>query len=279
MKCIFCENDSSTSKSVEHIVPESLGNKDIILPKGFVCDACNNYFASKVEKVLLEDPYFVSVRFRNEILTKKNKHVKHTMIFPGDAKATDVELQHTKDGIICSFNDEELYQSIVDGNCTKMIAPHLPEPEFPNANISRFLTKCALEYLVLMIAEDKKMDFIVDDSLQKQLDPIRKFARYNIGKWGYSQRLLYKEGSVWVNTEDDRIEPYQTLHEMCIFFRNYKKCENGQFYAETYFALVIMGVEYVICISDPDISGYHDWLKENNYKSPVERDFEHCLNK
>ena len=49
-KCIFCHKDVSISKSVEHIIPESLGNKSHVLPKGYVCDECNNYFARKVEK-------------------------------------------------------------------------------------------------------------------------------------------------------------------------------------------------------------------------------------
>lgn len=48
----FCHKDASWSTSVEHIVPESLGNKDICLPKGYVCDECNHYFAIKAEKEL-----------------------------------------------------------------------------------------------------------------------------------------------------------------------------------------------------------------------------------
>ena len=49
MRCLFCKQDSSNTKSVEHIIPESLGNKTLILPRGYVCDKCNNYFAIKVE--------------------------------------------------------------------------------------------------------------------------------------------------------------------------------------------------------------------------------------
>ena len=70
-KCIFCHKDVSISKSVEHIIPESLGNKSHVLPKGYVCDECNNYFARKVEKELLAMPYFISMRSRNNILSKK----------------------------------------------------------------------------------------------------------------------------------------------------------------------------------------------------------------
>ncbi len=32
MKCLFCKQSSADTKSVEHIVPESLGNTTFILP-------------------------------------------------------------------------------------------------------------------------------------------------------------------------------------------------------------------------------------------------------
>ena len=54
MQCIFCHKDTSLSKSVEHIIPESLGNKHHYLPQGYVCDQCNNYFSIKIEKELGE---------------------------------------------------------------------------------------------------------------------------------------------------------------------------------------------------------------------------------
>ena len=46
MRCLFCKQDSSSTKSVEHIIPESIGNKTLILPLGYVCDKCNNYFVN-----------------------------------------------------------------------------------------------------------------------------------------------------------------------------------------------------------------------------------------
>src|SRR5689334_5994204 len=71
MNCIFCKQDSSSSKSIEHIIPESLGNKSHTLPKGTVCDSCNNYFATKIEKELLSSGYYKSLRYRNGIPSKK----------------------------------------------------------------------------------------------------------------------------------------------------------------------------------------------------------------
>lgn len=65
MKCIFCKDSSDNSTSVEHIIPESLGNKDI-LPKGIVCDSCNNYFAvKKKSKLTMEDILTTSQQFSN----------------------------------------------------------------------------------------------------------------------------------------------------------------------------------------------------------------------
>ena len=56
MRCIFCKINSIDTISIEHVIPESLGNKEHVLPKGAVCDKCNNYFATKIEKELLENP-------------------------------------------------------------------------------------------------------------------------------------------------------------------------------------------------------------------------------
>lgn len=50
-KCIFCDKPV-TQSSIEHIVPESLGNKDYVLPVGTICKKCNNDFSRFEEKAL-----------------------------------------------------------------------------------------------------------------------------------------------------------------------------------------------------------------------------------
>lgn len=45
MACIFCPETEKFNK-VEHIIPESMGNKEYVLEKGVVCDDCNNRFSS-----------------------------------------------------------------------------------------------------------------------------------------------------------------------------------------------------------------------------------------
>lgn len=73
MRCIFCKQDSAASVSVEHIVPESLGNTDHVLPIGVVCDRCNQYFARKVERELLDSPMFRLLRSDMAVPNKRGR--------------------------------------------------------------------------------------------------------------------------------------------------------------------------------------------------------------
>src|SRR5262249_562875 len=52
-KCIYCLNTAGSFRSEEHIYPESLGNDEAILPKGFVCDTCNNGPLAFLDNALL----------------------------------------------------------------------------------------------------------------------------------------------------------------------------------------------------------------------------------
>ncbi|GHU97887.1 hypothetical protein FACS189483_05040 [Spirochaetia bacterium] len=116
MDCIFCQKPSDNSRGVEHIIPESLGNEDIILWRGAVCDLCNNYF-SHIEGELLEQPYFISLRHRNFIKTKKNHLVAQKYLFPNkNIGWVDTKLDFEYGGPAISFeqNKENGYKSPVD---------------------------------------------------------------------------------------------------------------------------------------------------------------------
>lgn len=273
--CIFCHEESSTSKSIEHIIPESLGNKHHFLPKGYVCDKCNNYFSIKIEKELLAQPYFVSLRFRNEILTKKGKLVKEKMIFPEAATMAEVTLQTTNTGILVSFDDDTLYNSIKNGATKTMIGPYIPEPTYPNMIMSRFLAKCAYEYFLYNMGKDN-YDLCVQELLGKENDilkNLREYARFGKGDyWQYSQRRIYSEGDIVLNQREDKF--YERLHEMKFFTKDYNKKLNNIVEAEIYYVMAISGIEYAICISDPDISEYQKWIEENKNFSPLRLDEE-----
>jgi hypothetical protein len=57
MSCIFCKNDSSSSVSIEHIIPESLGNTEYFLPAGIVYDVCEYY----IVVIIFGDEYVLNL--------------------------------------------------------------------------------------------------------------------------------------------------------------------------------------------------------------------------
>ena len=55
--CIFCFTDDG-DETVEHIIPQSLGNVHYILSKGKVCYRCNNGFARFENKVVSSNTFW-----------------------------------------------------------------------------------------------------------------------------------------------------------------------------------------------------------------------------
>lgn len=256
MRCIFCKKEAANSKSVEHIIPESLGNKDHILEKGVVCDKCNQYFARKVEKKVLETPYFTHVRHRNDIESKKRRIPKINGFMGGNVKLG-------RDRYGNSFIDvpnQKILDRITSGRIKSMIVPVIDAPEINDKNMSRFLAKIAIEMLALKFYPSEGWNEEIVDKLE--LDPLRHYARFGDKPkfWEYSQRKIYEESDRFFNPKVSD-EPYEVLHEVDIMF-----LKEGQLFL----IIVIMGIEYVINFSNPDISEYKKWLAEHEQISPIE---------
>lgn len=257
MNCLFCKQVSDNSKSVEHIIPESLGNKDIVLPRGIVCDDCNQYFATKIEKPLLEQPYFKNVRHRAQIESKKGRIPieKALIISPTIAKAEIIFDKH--DRTIVNILDESVAEKIAKSSHGSMIIQTIDKPEDNDKIVSRFLAKMAVEGLLFyLINEEGWIDEIMTN---KGLDEIKRFARYGQGTdfWPYHQRRIYSEDTRF-NHPDIAIKNYEVLHEFKILPTKEE---------HYYFVVVIMGIEYAISLGGPGIDSYKDWLKENGGKS------------
>jgi hypothetical protein len=211
MHCIFCKSPSGLSRSVEHIVPESLGNTDHTLPRGTVCDSCNNYFARKVEKPVLDSPMMRLLRSDRQIANKRRR--------------------------IPTFESHE--------------TPELPDYRL----MSRFLAKAALEALAFKTLSVP--DSITEIVQKAELDELRTYARYGRGEtWPFAYRTLYPVNAVFKENSTQ----YEVLHEFDIFYTD------GM---ELYFALAILGVEFVINLGGPHLDGFQRWLKEHDYASPL----------
>lgn len=267
MRCIFCKQISDSSKSVQHIIPESLGNKDLILPSGTVCDSCNQYFAIKIEKPMLEMKYFQNVRFRNQIKSKKDRNIPYKTLFPHkDGGWFDMYM--LDDSLAFRGDDSKIINLINDQKVNKMMFEVIDQPSMPSANISRFLAKTAIEAFALKFQREKALINEMID--MPQLDALREYARFGKGKfWSYHQRRIYSEGTGF---EDPlhHPEPYEILHEL-----DFLIIPPGIYH----FVLVIMGIEYVINCGEPELHLYKHWMLENNGMSPIRRFSERIIYK
>jgi len=255
MNCIFCKEISDNSKSVEHIIPESLGNKTHILSKGIVCDKCNQYFALKVEKKLLEKKYFTEVRHRNLIESKKRRIPKSKGIIGGE-----VDILKTRDGKTeVVVEDSKIFNGILNGNIKHMIIPIIEEPEPKDKILSRFLAKVAIESLAQRFFPHEGWNEMLVG--KEELNPLRNYARYGNQNeyWEYNQRRVYNETDRFYNPKVTDV-PYEILHEQDLVYLQEE---------QLYFVLILFGIEYAINLTNPEINGYLDWLSQNDNRSPI----------
>lgn len=247
MRCIFCKADSNDSRSVEHIIPESLGNIEHVLPRGVVCDTCNNYFARKVEGPLLATPWFCHARSRQWIENKRGLVPPVLGLMPAIRAPVNVWLKNDNLSIGARNQRDEahLCDALASGRARSLYIPIIEKID--EALMSRFLAKVAIELLAqrLMSVEGWE-EPLIDDP---QLDPLRRFAR--IGdkpeSWPFSRRRIYGEDDVRMDTDG----PHQILHELTLLYTR-----NLELYA-------------VVCYGGPEIEGYATWLQENDQRSPL----------
>jgi hypothetical protein len=253
-RCIFCKQDSSTSKKVEHIIPEALGNKEHVLPRGVVCDDCNSYFGLKVEKPLLDSDYFRQARSRNLIYNKENRVPSISgVLFPGFIPIEWDQAGHS----IFSTRERDtsklinVLHHIQEG---KLIVPILESPD--EHLMSRFLAKTALEVLASrFLAIPGGLDEVIDKS---ELDELRHYARFGAPPkfWPFNTRVIYPEGKMFV----EGTQRYEVLHEYTLLYTES---------SELYLVVAILGIEYVTNMGGPEIDGYIEWLKQHSFKSPL----------
>lgn len=139
MKCIFCDQENE-AKSIEHIVSESLGNQNYVMPKGAVCDECNTKF-SKFEDKTLTKTVLTMERARFAVMTKKKKNAK------GKIEKLDIEGdEHFRESFlnIKGIKPEDLRNFDPKTGRGELIVPTFDKSEVAT---SKFLLKIGLESL------------------------------------------------------------------------------------------------------------------------------------
>lgn len=253
MKCVFCETDSSLSRSIEHIIPESFGNQTAVLPKGIVCDKCNNYFARKVEAPFLGSDAIRMLRQELEIQTKNGKFIT-SFDYPRVGQeyvkqiSNDVYLIYTKDVKTSSDLDSIVreYQAYRDKTDKVLVKP--------DTCTSRLLAKIAIEFFIYRCGcTNEVCEYVRTDGV---FNDLRKYARYgNHAIWPYNARRIYSRNEAYNG------DPFKSIYWEADFLF----LKNG----EIYFIVAIHGIEYAINMIIPSVEGYQKWLDENDNSSPL----------
>ena len=251
MRCIFCKEQSSLSRSVEHIVPESLGNTTHILPPGVVCDRCNNYFAREVEKPFIDTPYITQLRF-HEMLENKRGRVPLVQGLIGLRIPVSIE-RSIKDRIMRVDVPSQFVEDVSRLTSGRLYSPRESSP--PSGTVlSRFLAKVAVESLAQRLLETQSLlDDFIDEA---RFDAIRGHARRGTTPiWPTNSRRIYS-----ADVELLAASGGQVIHESDLLITSLN---------EIYFIWALFGQEFVINMGGPDIEGYSNWLIENGGKSPL----------
>lgn len=255
-RCIFCLTDASASKSVEHVVPESLGNRSYVLPAGIVCDRCNGYFAVKVEKPLLEADFFTSLRFHQAVPSKRGKIPTTEGVHAETGIAvTAYKTAAGRPGILIHPDQiDSFFDAISRTGAGKILFSDPQEP--PSYLIERFMAKCGLE----MVAQRVYMqpDWRAQMVLRSEFNPIRRFARFGEGKrWPVHIRRIYSADASIVSLTGSR---EQVLFEYDLLYSDR---------SELYAVLAYFGIEFTINLVGPELDGYVDWLRRHSGVSPL----------
>jgi hypothetical protein len=262
MRCIFCKTISNTCTSVEHVLPESFGNKEHVLPAGWVCHSCNNYFAIKVEQPFLESQFGRSIRHFMGVPSKKGRIPSTFGTYP--LARCRIELFYDEQGMLCvsaaeGASEPDFIRSL-QSNATGRF--YIPDPVLPDSSYatSRFVAKLGLEILALRCADVPTWN---DDVVDKaELDELRNYARRGNPAviWPVSIRQIYPRDFIF--PADSESGSHQILHEWTIL-------ATPTTAPEIYAVIAIFGVEFVINLGGPNLDGWNRWLSENERGSPL----------
>lgn len=182
-QCPFCgnvittgtkHNGLCTSNSEEHIIPFSLGNSEIIIPKGVICDDCNNYFAINIEKGFLAMDTISKLRSYHTISSRKGKVPDLEILFAGEKTKLEIDGKNRRCFIGLSQNTIERLKS---NNISMFMTQGLDLEELKNNyTVSRFLVKIFVEinlyYALQLYGEKTAIKF--DEKISELVKYIRR---------------------------------------------------------------------------------------------------------
>lgn len=170
-RCIWClESGKEVIFNKSHVVPECVGNEIQVLPPGIVCKECNQYFGTKLEPILLDDPLFHIIAVYLSLVDPDDMNYFRNKIFDKNHPSTerinrDLNLQVQIKGQKVEANISYQIQGVIERIYSRRNLQGL----------SRAIYKIAFEalaYNVFVKGVDKSIDVFSDE-----FHPIRRWTR------------------------------------------------------------------------------------------------------
>lgn len=189
MHCLFCASDGPFT-TIEHFIPESLGNDDLLL-EGEVCDGCQRYFGSSIEQYVLAKSPIAAWRVMLGTTTKKGKRPKADLSQPKEQRGVlpcvhdrhdNIAIEHMDDeSVALTISDDDLLNEVLSGHRSRfqiVLSPYMLHM------MGRFLCKVGLE--AVCVADPA-------EARSHRFDKARSYARRGSTAWLWPI-LNYQEG-------------------------------------------------------------------------------------
>jgi hypothetical protein len=188
-ECLFCGNRGGHFSHDEHPIPESLGNDDIVLDRGFVCDQCNQYFGSKVEAKVLGNPPFSLERMAFAVPSKKGKLVA----YHGDGFSLYSTGSSNRLAIV-GYGDLSKANMMLDNGMVVVAGPDSSQVDL----LARFMLKMGVE--LLCRAEEV-------DPYDDHFRSARRCARYGdrARKWDVAYGIYPRRSDLLISIRTDEL--------------------------------------------------------------------------
>lgn len=239
--CLFCRDGGPFTRP-EHIIPEALGNDDLVL-RDEVCDKCNQYFGTDVEKFVLDKTPFAFWRTFLGIRGKRGKlpHVDPSQ--PKKQKGRWAAIHRLHDNLVgfschddysvsADVDDPKIIKGIVDGTRGHFTFVFTPLVLF---KMGQFLCKVGLELRCLDNAETAR---------SSAFDRARDFAR----RGGLSLWPIFHGQTGTLQELKKRFADQQGLLEEVLCYQ-YRLLEVASRY--TLLVLTVGTDVWVVCLNDP----------------------------
>lgn len=167
--CLYCKREDRAFKSEEHVIPEGLGNREIVLPKGVVCDACNNGKLSALDQTLIN---FTPISATKTLMGVRSK----TGALPS-GRFGNASLEMFKPGnVLFESNNPKAFRvtPLNDGTDRVNINMQFRSNRPMGAKYCRRLTRALLKMLLGCICKDCIFEKLPRDfALSERFDPMR----------------------------------------------------------------------------------------------------------